>query len=167
VGKQKKFSLGIVDDIQRSWNMNKKIVAFYVAAMITTLYLTYGILLEYPEMSPNLFWTIVRIVFLTYIISAFGLLVKQYGVITDVVMTKLKEDSIRTRDIVESHIQWVAAKPDQAEAAIESLHNTNIWVSTNTQVKLLEEIEKLHKTVQKQEAELKKLSKKKRGKIEE
>jgi hypothetical protein len=159
VGKRK-VSLGIVDDVRKSWNMNKKIVAFYVAAMITTLYLTYGILLEYPEMSDNLFWTIVKIVFLTYIISAFGLLIKTYGVITDVVMTRLREDNIRTRDVAESHLQWAAAKPDKIQDVIESFKNNEIWVSSNTQLALLEEIEKLHTQIDKQNEKIEKLKKK-------
>lgn len=154
------MSLGIVDEIHRSWNMNKYILYFYISSMLVTLGVTWRVLLLYPEMTEDLFYTIVGIILWVYLSAGFGLLVRIQNAITDVVTTRLRDDHIRTRDVAESHLQWAAAKPDKIQDVIESFRNNEIWVSSNTQIALLEKIEKLEKKIVKQNELLKKKNKK-------
>lgn len=159
-----KMSLGIVDEIHKSWNINKYIFYFFLSSMCVTLGVVWRILLAYPEVTEDLFWTIFGIIFWVYLSAGFGLLFKVQTTITDVVSTRLRDDHIRTRDVAESHLQWAAAKPDKIQDVIESFRNNEIWVSSNTQIALLEEIEKLHKKIDGQDKQIQKLSKKKKNK---
>lgn len=158
------MSLGIVDEIHQSWNMNKYIFYFFISSMLVTLGVVWRVLLLYPNMTEDLFWTIVGIILWVYLSAGFGLIVRVQNAITDVVTTKLKDDSIRSRDVAESHLQWAAAKPDKIQDVIESFRNTDIWVSSNLQIEFLEKIEKLEKKNIEQDEIIRKLKKRKQKK---
>jgi hypothetical protein len=157
-----KIHLGIVDEIHRIWNMNRKIVGFFIMTMFTTLYIAYRMLLMYPEIDDNLFWSLMGLIFLINVISGWGLLVKSHGVITDVIITKVRDDAISARNIAESHMQWVAAKPDQLEAALDSFRNNDIWVSSNAVVGIIDQLKAARKKVQEQRSYIKNLEAKKK-----